>query len=268
MSAPNPPSDPPALPSIPPLTRRKEDGRSYQRPPDIVAEIGRALTTDPSTWALSKLKSETLVHLIRTNRVRGDETLLGPLVHEVGKRIARIAEDWAKGFDAMTTEEIVVQVGEQIISRILADPPTRQSEYLEIDFRRIVKGRALNQVERREHYPRHHQFVSTTADLDASAPGLAMTVNDVADEGPTPDEIVCEAEAQALTPERIRAGLAAISDPRHREAVVLRYLQGWPITDKDKAQTLRKHFGISARQIQNWIGVALAEMKEAMGENI
>lgn len=269
MSAPNPSTDPPPRILLPPLTCKKTDGSAYLRPSDIVEEIGRALTSDPSTWSLRKLKSETLVHLIRTSRVRDDETLLGPLIHEVGKRIARIAHDWAKGFDPITTEEILVQVGEQIISRILADPPTRQSDYLEIDFRRIVKGRTLNQVEKRELYPRSHQFVSTAADLDTAASGLAMTIDDVADEGPTPEDIVCDAEVRALTPERLRAGLAAISDPRHRQAVVLRYLEGWPIFDQDsKAQTLHTHFGISPRQIQKWIGVALAEMKEAMGEDL
>jgi hypothetical protein len=63
--------------------------------------------------------------------------------------------------------------------------------------------------------------------------------------------------------------LAAVSDPRHREAVMLHHLHGWPITDKDpETPTLCKHFDMTARQIQNWIRTAFDEMRAAVGEYI
>jgi hypothetical protein len=66
----------------------------------------------------------------------------------------------------------------------------------------------------------------------------------------------------------IRRALAAVKDPRHVHAVILRYVRGWPITDKDPTKpTLEKHFGKSARQIQNWITSALEAMRNAIGDS-
>jgi len=241
---------------VPPLTQTTVDGKPLVRRADVENEISCALATDPATWIekAQSLSSEAIVHLICTLRVRGEDHVCGCLVKRIGRRIARIAKDWAKGFDQITTDEIVIQVGKEVISLILAETPNRQSEFLEISFKMAVKRRTLNQVEKLTHHPLTHQFVAPAVDM-------------LEDECPNPEEIAVAAEALTLNQELIRAGLAAIKDSRHREAVILHYLEGWPITDKNPHKpTLCTHFRITARQISTWMKTALAEMRQAIGD--
>lgn len=53
-----------------------------------------------------RLPSDVLVFISRAIQ-NGDRELLGQLVDELGRRIARIAVHWAQGFDQDTTDEIV-----------------------------------------------------------------------------------------------------------------------------------------------------------------
>src|SRR5581483_63951 len=87
-------------------------------------EIARIVTTDTSTWTSDGVCSETLVHLIRVLCDRGgEEGLLGRLVDQLGRHIAQIAKDVAKGFDPTTTDEIVVKVGQDVVA--LVSPKAR-----------------------------------------------------------------------------------------------------------------------------------------------
>jgi hypothetical protein len=139
-----------SLEHAPPLTQTKVDGTPLLRRADVEQEIIGALATDQTTWSdlAPGLSSEAIVHLVRALRTRGETVVCGSLVDRLGHRIARIAKDWANGFDPLTAEEIVIQVGEEIIGLILAETPTRQSEFLEISFRMAVKRRTLNNVEK------------------------------------------------------------------------------------------------------------------------
>lgn len=167
----------------------------------------------------------------------------------------------AKGFDPTTTDEIVVKVGQDVVALVLTKSPTRQSEFLEVAFRVVVKRRTINEVQKRQQHPRQHHLVP--------ADGDANPLESLADDGPNPEEDAITREQAALTPKLIRKALNAIRDPRHREAVVLHHLQGWPITDKSpETPTLCTHFGKCARQIQNWMATAFAEMRAALGEDI
>ncbi len=217
-----------------------------------------------ASGSCGRLSSEAVVYLIRTLRGPGQEAVLGGLVERLSHRISRIVMDSAKGFDPTTTEEIVNQVNLDVGTLILEEAPTRQGESLEYAFNLVVKRRALNEVERREHHPRAAQIASPTVGPDG---GVLDPVETLADEGPGPEEIAIERESPAWAKERIRVGLDAIKDPRHREAVILHYLQGWPITDRDPSTpTLSSHFRVSGRQIHNWFKAAFAEMRQAMGD--
>jgi DNA-directed RNA polymerase specialized sigma24 family protein len=237
-------------------------GKLYVRRPEVEGEIAGILKTDTSSWSSDGLSSETLVHLIRVLCKRdGEEPLIGRLADQLGRHIARIAKDVAKGFDPTTTDEMVVKVGQDVMGLVVAQSPTRQSEFLEVAFRVAVKRRTINEVQKRRHHPRQCQLVPTH---DKTNP-----LESVEDDGPSPEESAMAAEECELTPKLIRKGLAAIKDPRHREAVVLHHLEGWPITDKNlEIPTLSKHFGKSARQIQNWMTTAFAEMRGALGDDI
>ena len=241
---------------VAPLTQAKPDGTPFVRRADVEKEISHALSSDQATWSVlaSSLSSEAIVYLIRVLRARGEKVVCGALVEQLGHRIARIAKDWAKGFDPLTTDEIIIQVGEDIIAQILAPTPTRQSEFLEIAFRLAVKRRTLNNVDKRTHHPVTRQFAEAEAEL-------------LEDESPDPEAIAIASEQLTLNQETIRAGLAAIKDPRHRDAIILHYLEGWPITDKNRDRpTVSRQFGVTPRQISTWLKTALAQMREAIGE--
>jgi DNA-directed RNA polymerase specialized sigma24 family protein len=247
---------------IAPLASSDRHGKPYKRYSDVEEEISRVLSTDVSTWSATGLKSETIVHLIRKLRACGEIEVLGRLVDMLGRRISRIATGCAQGFDQTTTEEIVLQVGVEVIELVLAKTSSRQSEFLEIAFRQAVKRRTLNHVEKRSHHPRPHQFVARRADVDESSGNPSDPINALENDAPGPEEIVLEAE-------QIRAGLAAITNPHHRKAIVLHYLQGWPITDKDpEKQTLCTHFRVTDRQIRTWMNTALSQMRDALGETL
>lgn len=244
-----------------PLKSSKVDGTPYQRFKDVENEIRQSIAQAPSTWCATSLKSETLVHLIRLLARQGERDVLSGLVRELGRRIGQITRDFAKGFDPETSHEIAIQVMEEIDGFIFAKVPCRQSEFLEIAFREATKRRVLNQVDKREGHPRVLHFSSS--DEGSETPSVSVEMLPANTTGPPQ----CAIGAEGLA--RLRSGLAAIRDPRHREAVILHYLQGWPIFDKNTdIPTLCTHFGISARQIQNWMVTAFAQMRDAMGDVI
>src|SRR5262249_15808302 len=104
----------------PPLIHPDPGGTPYVRRQELTHEITSLVQTDSSSWSSDKLHSETLVHLIRVLCKRGGEDhVLGQLVFQLGKHIARIVKDVAKGFDPTTTDEIILKVGENVVALVL-----------------------------------------------------------------------------------------------------------------------------------------------------
>jgi hypothetical protein len=169
----------------------------------------------------------------------------------------RIANRWARGFNAITTEGIVLKVELEIIELILAETPSRQSDFLEVAFGKAVERRTINAVSQHRGRTPHVDNVNE----------LASAAELVADNRPSPEEIFAELEDDIRRPELIRMACDAVKNPQHLEAVILRFCHDWPITDSDpNKQTLARRFGKSGRQIQNWINKALEEMRTAIGE--
>ena len=124
-----------SLGGISPLTSSTVDGKPYLRHADVETEILRALSRPRVEWfALAerrgsgRLSNEALVFLIRQSR-NGDRDLFGRLVHELGDRTVRIAERWAQGFDQDTLDEIVWTIEKEIVDLVLAETPSRQSDF-------------------------------------------------------------------------------------------------------------------------------------------
>lgn len=268
MSSPSPPSEPIAAPlaGVPRLTCSRVDGKPYERFDDVEKEIARALSRPQAEWETMAdergcLSNEALVFLIRQT-LDNSRDLCGRLLHKLAKRAARIAEHWAQGFDRITTEEIVLQVEMEIVELVLAQSPSRQSEFLEIAFGTAVYRRTINAVEKRKHSPLP-VGVGDANDFDSEPENPADLV---ADDGPSPEEVVKQLEDVARRREFIRIASAAVKDRRHLEALILRYVHDWPITGKPDIPSLARHFGKSGRQIQNWISGALEAMRAAIGE--
>jgi len=256
---------------IPPLTSSTVDGKPYLRHADVEAEILRARSRPPAEWVTlaerrgeERLPNEALVFLVRQIR-KGDRDLFGRLVHELGERTVRIAERWAQGFDRDTLDEIVWTVEKEIVDLVLAETPSRQSDFLEVAFGKAVERRTINAVEKRKHSPLPVRQIAAPISNEETEPERPAEL--VADERPGPEEIVAQFEDEAHRPELIRKARAAVKDPRHIEAVILRYVYNWPMVDKDPNKpTLTRHFGKSARQIQNWLADALEAMRAAIGD--
>lgn len=258
---------------VPPLTSRDLKGRPYTRRPGTEDEIRRALASAPATWddlakagPPNRLSSSALVFLIRSVR-DSDRNLAGELIQTLNHRILQTARRWCRGFDPMTTEDILDKVLTEMLSRLLALHPTRASEFLEITFERVVKTRTLNQVAK--HSKRIVELsASGSGDSEDGDPREERAEEQITDPSPGPEDII-----SALTDENHRAALirkarAAIQDPRHFQALLLRHVHGWPLTASDPLKSsLERHFGKTSRQIQNWINKGIQQMREAIGED-
>jgi hypothetical protein len=270
MRSPRPPSQAPPGP-VRQLTFSTQEGKPYERRADVEAEIGRALAVPRADWVQmaktegqDRLSSEALVFLTREVR-HSDHDLFGQLVEQLSRRVKRIAARWARGFDPQTTEDILLQVELRIIERLLAEPPSRQSEFLEIAFGSAVKARTINVVAQRKQDPLSLLGAALRADGEEEEPERPMEL--VPDERPGPDEIVSEIEDRARTRQLVATACAAVADPRHLKALILHKIRGWPLYDQDPAKpTLAVRFGRSPRQIQNWINGALKAMRAAIGD--
>ncbi len=258
---------------IPPLSSYDLKGRLYTRRSGTEDEIRGALGSPQATWSAlaraappKRLSSEALVFLVRSVR-DFDRNLAGELIETLIHRVLQTARRWCRGFDPMTTEDILDKVQTEILDRLLALHPTRASEFLEIAFERVVKTRTLNQV------AKHSQRMvglthSSSGDFEDGDSPEERTEEQIAAPGPGPEEIVSGLADEKHRAELIRRARAAIKDTRHFEAVLLRYAHGWPITASDPSKpSLERHFGKTSRQIQNWINKGIQQMRESLGED-
>jgi DNA-directed RNA polymerase specialized sigma24 family protein len=268
------------------------EGASYTRRPAVIAEIESALPRPPATWvALANtpesrggMSSEAMVHLVRRLRHEPDaRRVFGQLALALDGRIAKVVQRWARGFDQVTTEEIALDVGRLVLELCIGDGSAQAADFLEASFSVGVKRHTLHAVEKRRRVPKPHAVAAALAKLergerpvegDGGPGGDPDPEDDRGDLGGDPrtdtahdpERTLVAAEASARTPEAIRAALAHVKNPRHREAVVLHHLEGWPITDQDPyTETLCRHFGVSDRQIRTWIATAFAQMRKSLG---
>lgn len=256
--------------SIPPLMSVDKSGNQYRRRADIEAIICQMLTRTVEDWLTAarktgtdRLPSEALVFLIRATRA-GDRNAVGALVDVLCRRIVRIARRLARGFEPAVTKEILLEVQGQIIELLFATTPSRQSEFLEIAFTQAVERRTINLVEKVTNTPE----LVVVDDRREEGGEPEYVAESIPENRPGPEEVVLQLADQTKRSILIRRALAAVKDPRHVHAVILRYVRGWPITDKDPTKpSLEKHFGKSARQIQNWIASALEAMRKAIGDS-
>ncbi|MEL7496552.1 MAG: hypothetical protein AAFN77_03015 [Planctomycetota bacterium] len=147
----------------------------------------------------------------------------------------------------------------KVIEMVFEPAPSRQGEYLEIAFREKVKQWTLNHVEHFKGQPRISQF----AEKVESDTGLAaaVTIDSLDGNFSKPEDLAISNEIV----ESVRRQLPLISNEKHRDAVILRHLQGWPFTSTDDSRpTLCQQFGVSRQTINSWIDKAFGEMRLAM----
>lgn len=268
------PSAPPAVGRIVrmvPLSCATVAGRPYERRKDIEDKICAVLRRPASEWPVlasqkgtARLPNEVVVYLVSVSQAI-DADVFGRLVHELGLRVSRIAVNFMQGFDRDTQDEIIWGVEKDVVELILSDPPCRQGEYLQIAFRDKIEQRTINAVAKRKQGPLPVRY-SPSAEPETEEEQESLT-DQIADEGPDPEELTALLQDRARRPGLLAAAKAAVKNPLHLEAVILRYAYDWPINDKDpNVPTLARRFGKSPRQIQNWITDTLEAMRAAIGE--
>ena len=249
---------PPTAVSVAPLTQTgKKSGELYRRREDVETEISESLTSDPAAWIIAKQKSETLVHLLRWIRPRNDLNLTGKVVHELGRRIAQIARDVTSGLSKSEAEDFAADVAARLNCLIFAVTPNRQSEFLEVSFRLAVKRHALKEREKIDERKSH---VITEASISTGDEDAVGIISGTPDDQPHSEEVLIAIEQKELNSERAQRALAAITNPKHREAFILHEIEKWPIP------TLSTYLKMSGRQIQNWIKTARKQMRTALGD--
>jgi hypothetical protein len=256
--------------SVTPLVSVDKAGKPYKRRADVEVVISQMLTRPAEEWVVAaqktgngRLPAEALVFLIRALR-GSDKNLVGALVNILCRRLLSVARSFAGGFESAEREEILLEVQDQIIELLFARIPTRQTEFLEIAFRKAVQRRTINVVEKMNNRPELVVVADKRDDEDAPE----HLVESLPEKRPNVQEVLLRLAADAQRSSLVRTALAAVKDRRHVEAVILRYVYDWPITHSDPTQpSLEKHFGKSGRQIQNWIAGALKAMRNAMGDS-
>jgi DNA-directed RNA polymerase specialized sigma24 family protein len=242
----------------------------YARRPEVLDEIRQALARDPSTWARSGFQPETMAHLVRHLRAeKANARVMGDLILAVDRHVTRIVARFARGYDRVTTEEIALEVGRGVMELCLGEGPPNQAEFLEASFLTAVKRRTIDAVNKRNYAAKAYEAAMAVRKVEKPRPHdkppdlEGVQGETVAD----PEEVLLSDADPPPAAEKIRLGLAAIKDPRHREAVILHYLKGWPISDKDPmALTLCSHFDVTDRAIRKWIATAFGEMRRAIGD--
>jgi hypothetical protein len=265
-------SDPPEDSSrerIRKLASSMGDGRAYERWEDIVKQIRKMCRLSQCDWIAraTELESETLVFLFKqTHRVEPD--VAGPLMQELSKRTLRQVRRKAKGLDPRQAEHVVERVEYNILLLLLSEEPSRQADFLEIAFAKSVEQRTIDEIRKLKNSTllgNRGEFHPDYGDTDVTKFESERPLLLAPDSGPDPLQVFLDAEKKERVRELIVDAKEAVKDPRHLEAVVLHYLQGWPIESKKGIPNLVSHFKVSAQQIRKWIATALKEMREALG---
>ena len=255
---------------VPELTSKKRDGTPYTRHADVTEAIALALTLPKEQWVewaersdATRLPSEALVFLVKS-AATVDKGIFGKLAWQLHLRIEKAARRWARGFDRDTTAEVIEAVQKKVIEIALTNPPSRQSDFIEVAFNQAVQRYTLNAVEKRRNAPlplssKQHAALEN-GENDAERP-----TERVEDESPQVEELVSLLQDRARRGPLLRQAQAALKDIRHYEAVLLHYGFGWPYApSKSSESCLQDYFGVSERQIRNWIKEGMAAIRTAL----
>jgi hypothetical protein len=255
---------------VPPLTSKTRKGEAYVRFADVHDAIAHALLLPKEQWeewatrrGTTRLPSEALVFLVK--HIAGtDKNVFGKLVWELHLRIEKVVKRWALGFDRAHLEELIETVQQKVIGIVLAEPASRQSEFLEIAFNKAVQRHTLNAIEIRKSFLLPMRAPRRTSSENDEEEAESPT-DRIRDDSPQVEEIV------SMLQDKVQRGVllgrikAIVKKPQHYEALLLHYGQGWPLKSIDPAQpSLENYFHRSERQIRNWIGDAIAAIQNAL----
>ena len=246
-----------------PLTRSTKDGRPYARPPEVESQLEELLRASAEEQlarariadkALPKyVKDECLVYLIRESWLADDSARYSDLTAQLLGRCTRSIQRnlRALGVAADDKRDLYGDVIAAMIGAILDEDGA--GEFYQVRFRRALRFLILKVYEK---YARRQERAQCEDSLNAPSGGDDEgQENGVAlEERVGWSEDVADDVGQYLV---LREAIAAIRDPRHREAFVLHYYDDWPIETKDPLDpSISRHFGVTPRTVSNWLRAA------------
>jgi len=248
---------------VPPLTAKTADGKLYTRFPDVESEIRDLWCRPPLGWIplKGKLKSETLVFLVRKSGLR-DDHIRGQLQAELNRRAIRISESHVKGFDDVIREEIGLEVEAKIFELVWSNVNCAQAEFLEIAFAEKVRDLTRNAIQRYKHSvmgEREQLDVATDKDAGEGAFAVVELRRDVLDLRRDQEEMLILLEDETRRDELYQKIYDSVKDPQHFQALYLFHAQ-----DRSLAE-IAAHFNTNIRQIRYWKDTAMHQIHIAFG---
>lgn len=251
-----------------PLTRLTKAGAPYARPPEVEAQLNQLLG-EPITEQLARaqctdkgsprfLKDECLVYLAREGWIEDDLALYSEVSQQLIRRSTRTIQRTLQllGVAADDLQDVFGDVITQMLTEVLDDDGA--GDFYQAKFRRALRYLILKVHAR---YERRHERLLTENRLCAPRDEDSDDDEDslIEDMVRQPGDVAHDA-MQLL---EIREALAAIQDPRHRQAFVLHHYDDWPIETQDPLRpSVSGYFAVSSRTVRSWIRAAEGDLAE------
>ena len=194
------------------------------------------------------LLDETICYLLRERR---DETFFVETLYlELNRRIRKLLQKFYTNFqNPADFEDLRQKVEMEIVEKILVSE-TNAGDYAQVNFGDFVITAAKTVWRGRLVEIKRENEMFETEREDAEADENRFVSEQISIE----DKLILQSRLAEL-PENIR------------NAAVLHFLDGWQIESKDAdAPTVSKFFGVSSRQIRNWLAQAREILSRQEGD--
>lgn len=253
-----------------PLTLRDKEGVLYCHAPAVAQQIEAALDLSASDVlaraalgpaAPDYLSNECLAYLLREFQRAGDQHLVAELAGVLLRRCVPSIHARLRLNNETLREEAYDEAVRRLLTRLL-DLNGNKSDYYQVRFADALKALTIDvfrkylrmQEKQEQTVPLGH----TGDEEDDDTTGIG----ELPDTAPDPFTRLDQAEQR----ERVYAVLAQLP-PDVRRAVVLKYVDGWPIEHSDPSvPTISARFNKTPRTINNWLRQAKRALAESLGE--
>ena len=258
------------LSRVQPLTLRDRDGVLYRHTPAVALQIDAALELAPAALlaratlgasAPDYLSDECLAYLLRAFQRGGQTHLVAELGGVLLRRCAPAMRARLRLNNQTLRDDAYDEAVRRLLTRLL-DVSGDKNDYFQVHFADALKSLTIDvfRMYRRQQEKQEQTVpLGGTGDEDGEAEyGIA----ELPDTTPDPFAQLDQAERR----ERMRAALAQLPT-EIQGAMVLKYLDGWPIEHSDPfVPTISGRFNKTPRTINNWLRQAKHALAESLGE--
>lgn len=261
---------------IEPLTYQSLKGKTYERSPEVEAQIAVALLLERSALiervAIMDFKTtgyfqeECLVYLIRRFQREGDGDLVSALMNRLVMRIGK-RTNWliSKHLHRHYVNECYESVIYEVTCRVI-DLETDRDDFAQSRFWLWLEGRVFNVLRTYLRRQADDRITDTLDEFDDDEDAeRKKKIGPLKDGSPLPDALVIDAETRKLL-EKEADKLLEKLDPNERIAFLLRHCVGWEIENHDPSvMTISRYFNRTPRTIRNWLKGAEEKLQKCQG---